>query len=291
MKVYMTSPKNRLSGVQTLLQQFDLEKFCNKTVVVKANFNSADPFPASTHPDTLRAIFSELKKRDARIIVAERSGMSDTKKVLTNLGIYDLVSEFKGEIIVLNSLKKDQYSRISGEHWQRGFLLAQVFLDADHVISTCCLKTHRFGGHFTLSLKNSVGAIARYDPYDRYDYMQELHQSPHQRTMIAEINAALPCSLVILDAVKGFSTLGPDQGNIIEPNLLLASTDRVAIDAVGVSLLRYYGTTPEVEKGSIFEQEQIKRAVELGIGIKSADEIEVIPLDETAREFIEKLEI
>ena len=291
MKVYMTSPEDQLSGVQTLLQQFDLEKFRSKTVVVKANFNSADPFPASTHPDTLRGIFTELRRRDAHIIVAERSGMGDTKKVLSHLGIYDLVSEFKGDTVILNSLKEDQFSRITGEHWKRGFLLAQVFLDADYVISTCCLKTHRFGGHFTLSLKNSVGSIARYDPHDKYDYMQELHQSPHQRAMIAEINAALPCSLVVLDAVKGFSTLGPDHGNIIEPNLLLASTDRVALDAVGVSLLRYYHTTPEVEKGSIFEQDQIKRAVELGIGVESADDIEIVPLDDITREFSEKLEI
>ncbi|KYK37412.1 MAG: hypothetical protein AYK18_09955 [Theionarchaea archaeon DG-70] len=65
------------------------------------------------------------------------------------------------------------------EHWGRGFLLANAFVDADCVISTCCLKTHRFGGHFTLSLKNSVGAIACYDPRDKYDYMGELHQSPH----------------------------------------------------------------------------------------------------------------
>ena len=47
---------------------------------------------------------------------------------------------------------------------------------------------------------------------------------------------------------------------------MIASTDRIALDAVGVATLRIYGTTGEVENGSIFEQEQIARAVELGLG-------------------------
>ena len=289
MKVYMSS--ERTKGISHVLEQFNLEEYRGKTVAIKANFNSADPFPASTHPDTLKTILAELKKRDSRIILAERSGMNDTTKVLDALGIFDLVSEYNGKVLVLDSLKKDQFSRIYGENWHRGFLLAQVLLDADFVISTCCLKTHRFGGHFTLSLKNAVGAIARYDPQDRYDYMRELHGSPHQRKMIAEINTAFPCSLVILDAVKGFSTMGPEQGKLIQPNMVLASTDRVAIDAVGVAILRYYSTTPEVEKGTIFEQEQIKRASELNIGAKSAEDVEIVPLDEKSRAFSEKLKI
>lgn len=290
-KVYMISPADRASGIAALLHHFELEEFCNKNVAIKANFNSADPFPASTHPDTLKPLFKALKKVDSHIVLAERSGMGQTENVLNTLGIPSLLSEYNGDFIVLDSLRKDQFSRFRGEHWKQGFLLAQVFLDADCVISTCCLKTHRFGGHFTLSLKNSVGAIAQYDPETGYNYMQELHQSPHQRKMIAEINAAFPCNLVILDCMKGFSTMGPEQGNVIEPNILLASADRISTDYVGVSILRHFGTTPEVEKGKIFEQEQIKRAVELKIGAQSADDIEIIPLDKKSEKFAGKLEI
>ncbi len=289
MKVYMTS-KDRITGIETLLEQFNLEECRSKKVAIKANFNSADPFPASTHPDTLKTILRVLKDVDSSVVLAERSGMDETDKILRKLRIYDVISPY-GRVVVLNTLEKDQFSRFHGDHWKRGFLLANVFLDADYVISTCCLKTHRFGGHFTLSLKNSVGAIARYDPEDHYDYMQELHGSPHQRKMIAEINAAFPCDLVILDAVQGFSTLGPEQGKIIEPDLLLASADRIAIDVVGVSLLRHFMTTPEVQKGPLFEQEQIKRAAELNIGVKSAEKVEIVPLDKRAEEVAHTLKI
>jgi uncharacterized protein (DUF362 family) len=136
-----------------------------------------------------------------------------------------------------------------------------------------CLKTHRFGGHFTMSLKNSVGAIAKYDPKDGYNYMGELHTSGYQRVMIAEINQAYRTDHVLMDAIKAFVTDGPETGRIVEPNVLLAGTDRVAIDAVGVAILRFYGTTPEVSRGLIFEQEQIARAAELGIGLTSSSRL------------------
>jgi len=57
---------------------------------------------------------------------------------------------------------------------------------------------------------------------------------------------------------------------------MLASTDRVAIDAVGVAILRLLGTTPEVSCGAIFDQEQIARAAELGLGVSSAREIQLV---------------
>ncbi|MBU6997839.1 MAG: DUF362 domain-containing protein [Theionarchaea archaeon] len=290
MNVYLVSPENREIGVRTLLEQVDFQMFKNKKVAVKANFNSADPFPGSTHPGTLTALLSSLASVNADIVVAERSGMGKTNKVLRALHIPDVVSRY-GEMVVIDDLDGEGFSRFHGEHWRRGFLLAQPFLDADYVISTCCLKTHRFGGHFSFSLKNTVGAIARVDPEDGYDYMGELHQSPYQRTMIAEINKAFSCDLVILDAMRGFSTMGPEQGHIIEPGVLLASEDRVAIDAVGVSLLRLHGTTPEVERGSVFDQEQIKRAAELHIGVTSSEKISLVPLDKKSEHLARKLTV
>ncbi|MFC1937019.1 hypothetical protein ACFLWY_00495 [Chloroflexota bacterium] len=53
----------------------------------------------------------------------------------------------------------------------------------------------------------------------------------------------------------------------------------MAIDAVGVAILRLLGTTPEVSQGAIFDQEQIARAVELGLGVKSPAEIQLVADD------------
>ncbi len=65
---------------------------------------------------------------------------------------------------------------------------------------------------------------------------------------------------------------------------MIAGNDRVAIDAVGVAVLRIYGTTSEVSKGEVFEQEQIARAAELGIGASGAQDIEIIPVNSEAQD-------
>lgn len=112
--------------------------------------------------------------------------------------------------------------------------------------------------------------------------MNELHTSPYQRLMIAEINKFCITDLMVMDANEGFSPRGPDKGKLIKPGVILASRDRIDIDAASVALLRISGTVPAVMNGKIFEQEQIARAAELGVGIGSADRIRLVPLDETA---------
>ena len=56
--------------------------------------------------------------------------------------------------------------------------------------------------------------------------------------MIAEINSQLQSGLCFNGRIKAFVTGDPDQGTLVEPNLLLGSRDRVAIDAVGVAVLK-----------------------------------------------------
>ncbi len=54
-----------------------------RSVAIKAKFNSDDPFPASTAPDTLEALLMGLQGAGAdRLVLAERSGMGDTAAVL-----------------------------------------------------------------------------------------------------------------------------------------------------------------------------------------------------------------
>ena len=141
-----------------------------------------------------------------------------------------------------------------------------------------------------MSLKNSVGLVAKFDPVDGYDFMDELHYSVHQRLMIAEINQAYKIDLIVMDATEAFVSEGPDSGKIASPGVMLAGSDRVAMDAVGVAILRLFGTTEQVSGGRIFEQEQIARASELGIGVGSPEEVGLVPLDDESKKFVEKME-
>jgi uncharacterized protein (DUF362 family) len=284
-KVYVIKTTDRKKGVAELLRFFDLDSLSGKKVAIKANFNSPDPYPATTHIDTLSIIVDALQQRSARVVLAERSGQGETERVLEEMGVYRFAVEKGIEVINLDELGSDGWIKQEGEHWIRGYLFAKVFNEADAVIQTCCLKTHRFGGHFTMSLKNSVGMIAKNDPSSVYNYMIELHAPLlHQREKIAEINRSYIPKVVIMDGIKGFSHGGPDKGTLIEPGILLASDDRIALDATGVAVLRIHGTTKEVEKGEIFQQSQIKRAADLGLGATGSEDVEIIPVNSEAED-------
>jgi len=277
-KVSLIKTTDRAEGVRRAIALLGTNPLRGKAVVLKPNYNSADATPGSTHIDTLRAVVDNLKEMGAGgITLAERSGPGlPTQMVLEQRGVPALAEEQGFDILNLQEMDDDGWIEIrpEGSHWPDGFLFPRIYADAESIVQTCCLKTHAYGGHFTMSLKCSVGMVP-----GGGKYMQQLHGSADIRKMIAEINTAYATDLVVLDGVKAFVDGGPGTGTLAEPGVMLASRDRVAIDAVGVAILRDLGTTPDVSRGRVFEQDQIARAVELGIGVGSADEIEVVSDD------------
>ncbi|MGA9348807.1 MAG: DUF362 domain-containing protein, partial [Anaerolineae bacterium] len=203
-QVVLVKTSDRAEGVTRALDLLGINPVRGKTVFLKPNFNSADPAPGSTHNDTLRSLIEALWEMGAKeITLADRSGMDDTNQVMRQKGIFQMAEELDFSIINLDELGEDDWVHIrpQGSHWRDGFLFARPCLEAECVVQTCCLKTHRFGGHFTLSLKNSVALVPRHG----YNYMTELHSSPYQRLMIAELNEPYSPDLIVVDGIEAFT--------------------------------------------------------------------------------------
>jgi uncharacterized protein (DUF362 family) len=287
-RVVLVRADDRVDGIRRALDLLEPDSIKGKALFVKPNFNSADAFPGSTHPDTLLTLGQALQGMGAdHLTVGDRSGMGNTRAVMQGKGVFEMAEELGWSTLVFDELAADAWKLLQPDssHWRYGFALPEAVLNADGVVQTCCLKTHRYGGHFTLSLKNSVGLAARWIPGQAHDYMNELHGTANQRRMIAEINTAYQPDLILMDAMQAFIDGGPDRGTRVAPGIILAAIDRVALDAVGVAILRWYGTTPEVAQGGIFEQEQIARAVKLGLGVSGPSEIELVTADDRSDAF------
>ena len=290
-RVVLVKAEDRRDGVSRALSLLGAEGVKRRHVVLKPNFNSADLFPGSTHPDTLGSLVEWLGAAGAdRVTVADRSGMGATREVMEAKSVFAQRLKLGFATQALDELPGKEWflHRLPGHHWSRGVLFPRLFSEAEAIVSTCALKTHRFGGHFTLSLKNSVGMVAKHGP-DGYDYMSELHTSPDQRKMIAEINALYRPALVLLDGLEAFVDGGPESGRKVRPGVMIAGVDRVAVDAVGVAIRRLYGTTRAVSSGPIFQQEQIARAVALGLGVSGPEQIDLLTDDAAGEAFIARL--
>ena len=290
-KVVIVHSEDRVSGTHRALDLLQPSGIQGKSVLLKPNYNTADPAPAATDTKLFEALVQELQNAGAKkITVGDRAGMANTRQAMEMKGVFQLADRYGLEAIVFDEMSTEQWQYFSpqGTHWKEGFAFARPVLQAEAVVNTCCLKTHR-QAHYTLSLKNTVGMVAKYIPGDPFNYMRDLHTSPHMQPMIAEINAVYQPTLVLMDGVETFVEGGPDSGRKVPANVILASTDRIAIDVVALGILRSLGSTNQVTQGSIWQLEQIRRSVELGVGVSTAEQIELVTADSASQKIADRI--
>lgn len=284
-RVALVRTIDRKRGVTEALKLLNVSGIAGRRVVVKPNFNSADEAPASTHNDTLSQLITELRERDARsITVGESSGPPQTRGVMEKKGIFDLARDLRFDVVDFEQIADRDWVAIphAATHWPEGFHLPRLITDSEYTVSTCCLKTHGYGGVFTMSLKLAVGLTPK-------PIRKGMHASADMRRMIAELNTGYSPNLIVLDGVAAFTDGGPSRGELKAGNVLVAGDDRVAIDAVGVAMLKSLGANQAIMGRPIFEQEQIARAVELKLGVTSADAIEIVTGDDDSRAVADRL--
>ncbi len=285
-KVALIKSRDRLTAIPRAIDLLAVNPVRGKQVLLKPNFNTADPFPAATHNDTLIGLITKLKSMGAAAItIGERCGPPDTGEVFRAKEIGKLCRQHGTGLINFEELDDEDWVRIrpAGSNWRDGFEVARPVLAAESIVTTCCLKTHGYGGVFTMSLKLSVGITHKRN-------MTELHDSWFSmRKMIAEINQVYAPDLILMDGLDVFTDGGPAFGSLKKADLMIAGTDRIAVDAVGLAVLKELGANEKIMQSKIFEQEQIARAVELGLGVSSPTEIEIVTDDGASRKYGDKL--
>lgn len=204
-----------------------------EVVLLKPNFNTQDPYPASTDVAFLRAIVELVYEQDPKsVIIGESSTLSlNTRKVMQELGVFELL-KMPIPPKIYNFDERDWVEKkIPKARFLKKVKVPKLLDKADKLILLPCLKTHNLA-QFTGALKLSVGFIK---PYQR----TPLHLW-HLQEKIAELNTIINSDLVIMDARKCFINKGPNRGKIKEPGLILASKDRVALDIEGVKIIQGY---------------------------------------------------
>lgn len=288
-RVTLAHTRDRAKGVRDSINAMNANPVSNKNVVLKPNFNTADAAPGSTHNETLEALIEELWAMGAKSITLGERSYPVTSAVMKQKNVQPMLDRLQVKVINFDDLAPEDWVPIKPEssHWPEGFRVARPILEAECLVYTCCLKTHQYGGIITMSLKLSVGVV----PTSRngFPYMNHLHGSPHQRKMIAEINAPFRPDLIVMDGVDAFVDGGPMTGKRVKGDIILAADDRVAMDAVGVAVLKHLGSNSDIMNTPIFRQEQIARAVELGLGAASPDEIDLVAADDASQVYRDQI--
>jgi len=230
-------------------------------VLLKPNFNTADPFPASSDPEFLKIVVELVYNCGAKIVmIGESSTMSlNARKVMEKLKIFDLENIERPPRIYIFDERAWVKKEIPDARYLKKVSVTEYLDRADKLILLPCLKTH-FQARFSGSLKLSVGFMK---PLQRV----RLHLR-HLQEKIAELNKIINPDLIIMDARKCFINKGPAKGEIQEPGFILTSTDRISLDVEGIKIIQSFrgNSLKDIDP---WELPQIKRAVEFGIGVKN----------------------
>lgn len=254
------------------------------TVLIKPNVNSDDPYPGTTNPEVLAEVITMVKEKGAkRVIVADSSGIPwpNTLRNMEKVGILGVAKKLGAEVYALDNMEWVWVKPEGLKYWTNGFRIPKIVTEVDHIINVAVVKTHSIAD-FTMSLKNFVGLIHRQD-------RMIMHSSRYIKEMIGELNSAFNPSLNILDATKVFVRGGPAKGEEREVGMIIASSDRVACDIIGLSLLKLLGTTEEIQNKNMWNHPQIKRAIELGIGIDNPNLISLKGIGVDIEKFLSRI--
>jgi len=234
-------------------------------ILLKPNFNTGDPPPASSDPEFVRTIIELLYEHGAgEVVLGESSTLRlNTRDVLKETGMLRIAEEAGARVVVFNEGKWVKV-RTLGRHMKSMHLAEEVFR-ADKIVYALCTKTHSMAT-FTGSLKLAVGMMR---PMDRLGmHLWRLEEQ------IADLNTAVHPDLMIMDARKCFISGGPAHGEAREPGLILASGDRIALDVEALRVMKgYEGNTLEKD---VWDFRQIRSAVELGLGVTGENEYKVL---------------
>ncbi len=247
-------------------------------VLLKANFNSDDPFPASTSLDFLEAVVELLREEGiTNLTLGERSGWPwlPTDRVLRELGVYEVLERIDLPLIVFDEGPwVDIKLREPTEYWPK-IAFHKSLLDFDRIVFLPCMK-HHFLARFTMSLKLIIGMTHTVEM--KYLHANTLSdpKEPFEEK-IPELSLPIGPDLIIMDGRKSFITGGPDTGDLVEPKVIMASGDRIAIDVEGVKILQSYEADNLLQM-DVWELPVIAGAVKLSLGAASEADYTLVKL-------------
>lgn len=223
------------------------------------------PPPASSDPELLRTVVDLLFEHGAGQVVVGESSMQtlSTKKVMTKTGALEKLQGSGAEVVFFDDGKWVKVD-VGGKYLKR-VSLPERALQADKVVYCCCMKTHSLAD-FSFSLKLTLG-------FCKGSERLAFHMQ-HLKEKLVDLNLVTHPNLIIMDGRKCFITGGPLKGEMRQPDVIMASGDRVAIDVESIKLIESFEGA--VLKDDPWNYPQIKHAVDLALGARNDKEYAVV---------------
>jgi uncharacterized protein (DUF362 family) len=226
-----------------------------KNVVLKPNCVTDNNQSACTHVEALATILEFIRPHiKGQIVLAEGTGLGDTLRAFKNYHYFKLQDLYDLEIVDLNN---DQYETMelidkNGEPLE--VEIASTLLASDYIISVSLPKAHD-SVVYTGVIKNAaVGCLRRPNQASQGiilnkigqffggtpNFKAAIHQGPVAiNENIVRIYKKLKIGLAVLDGFTIMQGNGPINGESIQGNFAIASTDPIVADWLACQYLGF----------------------------------------------------
>lgn len=197
-------------------------------ILIKINLNTADPYPASTHPSMIDRLLNLMDKMGFKsIMIGDCSSLSalPTKRVFKKTSLPAVVKD-RAKVVFFD--EGEWVSVPVGGELLKNIVIPKIVFEVERIIYVSNLKTHRLAD-FSMNLKLAVGFV---HPRQRYDFHDQYLQEK-----VAETALAIEPDLVFLDAREPFITLGPEKGRTARGDCIFTGRDLLSVDLEGYRLL------------------------------------------------------
>ncbi|MDD4312630.1 MAG: DUF362 domain-containing protein [Eubacteriales bacterium] len=243
-----------LGGAEKFVQPE--EKF-----LLKLNWLSADPPEkcVTTHPAVFRAVATVFQRAGARLSYGDSPGFQPPETAAKKSGAALVAEQLS---IPLGDFRTGKEIHFPEGRQNKRFTIANAVLESDGVISLPKMKTHAFQ-RVTGAVKNQFGCIPG---ALKGEFHVKIPSANDFAKMLIDLNSFVHPRLYIMDGIMAMEGNGPRGGDPRKMNVLLFSTDPVALDA---TMCRLMSLDPALVLTNIAGAEQ-------GLGTYLAQEIHLL---------------
>ena len=210
-----------VGGVEALIPK-DAKILLKPNLLKRAEVEKA----VITHPVVVGAFARILRENGyEQIVLADSCGHGTTQAVIRGTGMYTYLEKYQIPAIDYSEgIKVDYPQGIQAKE----FILPKELLEQNCVISLSKMKTHALE-RITGAVKNSYGFV--YGFHKAKGHTQYPSADSFAR-MLIDLNKCVAPKLYVMDGIVAMEGNGPGSGDPVQMNVMLMSTDPVALDSV-----------------------------------------------------------
>lgn len=230
-------------------------------ILLKPNLLSADPPEkcTTTHPAVFKAVAEIFQAIKAEISYGDSPAFHSPKTAATKAGLTSVADELG---LKLADFQNGEEVFFESGLQNKKFIISKGVLKSDGLISLPKLKTHGFE-KMTGAVKNQFGCIPG---ALKGEFHVKIPNAVDFAKMLVDLNNFIKPRLFIMDGIEAMEGNGPRGGRPKKMNVLLLSSDPVALDA---TVCRMINLNPELVP-------TIRFGKETGLGTYLKDEIDIV---------------